>query len=45
MGRRGIHTGFWYQNLEERDHMEDPGIGGIILKLIFTKWMGGHGLD
>jgi hypothetical protein len=44
MGRRGIHTGFWYQNLEERVHLEDPGIDGI-LKFIFKKWMGGYGLD
>jgi hypothetical protein len=24
--------------LTERDHFEDPGEGGMILKLIFRKW-------
>jgi hypothetical protein len=23
MGRREVHTGFWYGNLRERDHLED----------------------
>jgi hypothetical protein len=36
---------FWWGNLRERDHFEDLGIGWrIILKWIFKKWDGGHGL-
>jgi len=37
-----MHTGFWWGNLRERAHLEDPGIdGNIILKLIFKQWDGG----
>jgi hypothetical protein len=37
---------FWWGNLGERDHLEDPVIGRrIILKLIFRKWDGGYGLN
>jgi hypothetical protein len=34
-----VHTGFWWGNLRNRDHLEDPGIDErIILKWIFKKW-------
>jgi hypothetical protein len=37
-----MYTGFWWGNLRERDHVEDPGIDGrIILRWIFRKWNGG----
>jgi len=40
-----VHTGFWWGNLRERDHLEDHGIDGrIILRWIFRKWNVG-GMD
>jgi len=27
-GRGEVYTGFWWGNLRERDHLEDPGIDG-----------------
>ena len=33
-----MHTGFWWGNLRERDHLEEPGVDGrIILRWIFRK--------
>jgi len=38
MGERISYTGFWWGNLRERDHLEDPGMDGrIILRRIIRK--------
>ena len=36
-----MHTGAWWGNLREGDHLEDPDVD--ILKWIFKKWDGGVG--
>jgi hypothetical protein len=42
MGKREVHAGFWWGDLREGDHLEDPGINGrVLLKWIFKKWDGG----
>jgi hypothetical protein len=41
MGRREVHSGFWWRNLRG-DHLEDPNVEGrIILRYFFRKWDGG----
>jgi hypothetical protein len=37
-----VHTGFWWGDRREGDHLVDSGVyGRIILKWIFKKWDGG----
>jgi hypothetical protein len=39
VGEREMYAGFWWGNLKEREHLEDPGLDGrIILRVIFRKW-------
>jgi hypothetical protein len=30
---REVHTGFWWGDLSERDHLEDPGIDEVSIKM------------
>ena len=40
--REEVYTWFWWGNLKERDHLENPGIEGrIILRWILRKWVVG----
>jgi hypothetical protein len=44
-GRGEVHTGLYWGNLSEGDHWKDPCVDGrIILKWIFERLDGGHGL-
>jgi hypothetical protein len=39
--RRKLHPGFWWGNIREIYHLEDPGVDRrIIIKRIFKKWNG-----
>ena len=39
MGKREAYSGFWWGNLRERDHLEEPGVvWRIILRWIIRRW-------
>jgi hypothetical protein len=39
IGRGEVYAEFWWGNLRERDHLEDPDVDGwIILIWIFVDW-------
>jgi hypothetical protein len=43
MGRGEVHAGFWWGNLREEDHLEDPNVNEmLILKWIYQEvgWWG-----
>ena len=41
MGREVVYTWFWWGNLRERSHLEDPSIDvTIIFKWMLKKWEG-----
>jgi hypothetical protein len=41
MGRIGTNTGYWWESLRERHHLEDQDVGGwIILGWISNRWNG-----
>jgi len=38
MGGGGVLTGLWWENVREKDHLEDRGVGGrITQRWIFRK--------
>jgi hypothetical protein len=42
-----VHTGFWWGNLRERDHLEDRGVGedNIKMELQEVEWGGMYWID
>jgi len=44
-GAGEVHTGFWWRELRERDHLENVRVDGrIILKWTSSTWTGWTGL-
>jgi len=45
-GKTEMHTGFWWGNLKERDHLEDLSIDArVTLKQFYRNGIEGHKLD
>jgi hypothetical protein len=44
MGQREVHTGFWWRDPREGDHLGDPGLDGRIIFKYLRSGMA-HGLD
>jgi hypothetical protein len=40
-----VYTGFWWENLRERDHLEGPGVDGDNIKMELQELEWGHGLN
>jgi hypothetical protein len=40
-----VYTWFWWGNLSERDHLEDPDVDGMIILRIDLKEVGCGGMD
>jgi hypothetical protein len=38
--REEVSRAMWWENPRQRDHLEDLGVDGRILKLIFKMWDG-----
>jgi len=38
--RAEVYTGFWWGNLREKGHLEDPGVDERMSKRIVRKWVG-----
>jgi hypothetical protein len=37
--RGEVYTRFWWRNMRDRDHLEDPSVDRkIILRWVFRKW-------
>jgi hypothetical protein len=45
MGKREVHTGFWWGDLREGDHLIDTGVDGRIMDSEEVRLGGRHGLD